>query len=749
MANSLNGDAATIRELQEQIKILRHINDENTDLLKVYDRDTLTGALTKEAFFRETQKLLDKYQDDTFLFFRFDIDKFQTINALFGYDEGDRLLQYCANIMMKMSETNNVSTLGRVDADIFCCCIKTDGKSNYTYLSKDIEVFLEGFRDDYRFNVSIGIYYAHGNEEKLRDIYAKTTLAARKCKDTADTYFFIYDEATDAELTKQQIISSEMHKALKQKEFIVFFQPKVDLKTRKLAGAEALIRWHHPQKGILPPSDFLPVFYKTKFITQLDFYVFESVCEMLKEWEAQGLHLVPISINLTHLSMQDSDLPKKLLAIMKKHNIDSKYIHLEITEGSHAADMESSIECARELSNKGFHLEMDDFGTGVSSLTMLHELPVKTLKLDLRFIKSYSETKSNAGIINFIVALARQMQLDLVAEGIETENEHEFLKNIGCGIGQGYLFSKPVPPNDFKKILIEWEKNEVHAESEPQESLIDMNDIWIPDSKFNVLFNMIAGAAAIYEFTNDFSNVKVLKLNSEYLQAMEVERTGKNYNFNDLTQLFLPEDVVEMQRKLALSIQERKPFTLLLRRANIPGRTSYKWLKINARILLETKSTTLFFATLEDVTSQQEHVNYLELEAKIHQDYKHQLSIYQEAETNGLATFRIQDGELVLLYANDIFLHLHGCTREYALSHADTVLIETVHPEDKENVLKALSSLVEKKQHNFRWTMRTLSLTGGESTTLVNGAVTYSDEGVIANIVVRELKDAEMVSRQL
>ncbi len=482
MSSEKQDPGSIIKDLQSQIEILKHINKENANLIKHDSTDALTGLLNKDAFFRETKALLEKNPQDQFLFLRYDIDKFQTINALFGYDEGDRLLQYCAHEIKKIKETMPISIMGRIDSDIFCLCVKFDSTINLEPTQETTERFLEGFREDYRFNISVGIYFINDTTELMRDIYSKATLAARKCKDNSSIHYFLYDEATDAELVNQQIISSEMHKALKNNEFVMYYQPKVDLKTQKLVGAEALVRWNHPTKGIIPPSEFIPVFYKNGFIAMLDLYVFTSVCASLQEWKRAGLQLVPISINITQVSMMSEDLPNKILTIMNTYGVDKKYIHLEITEGSYSVDTDKSIQCAKELHENGIHLEMDDFGTGISSLTMLHELPIDTLKLDLRFIKSYEESKSNAGIIHFIVSLARQMDLTLIAEGIETEHQLAFLKNIGCDIGQGYLFSKPVQESDFQDLLQKWEIIELSQTEQTSTLPIEMNDLWIPDS---------------------------------------------------------------------------------------------------------------------------------------------------------------------------------------------------------------------------------------------------------------------------
>ncbi len=748
VAEKKSDQSSIIKELQEQIKILKHINDENAFLIKHDSTDQLTGLLKKDAFFRETNRLLHTYPKSTFLFFRFDIDKFQTINTLFGYDEGDKLLIYCAKILSKIRKSNTDFIAGRFDADVFCCCCKVEKDEDIIPSFEETEKFLEGFRKDYRFNFSMGLYKITNTKEPLRDIYAKATLAARKCKDSSTQHYFLFDKTTDEELITQQLISSEMYRALKKEEFVPFFQPKVDLKTRQLVGAEALIRWNHPKRGLLSPSEFIPIFYSNGFITQLDLYVFKTVCSHLRKWINSGITIIPISINMSQISMMDLELPDKLFAIMDTYNIDKKYIHLEITESAYSVDTSKSIQCAVELSNRGLHLEMDDFGTGISSLTMLHELPVNTLKLDIRFIKSYSETKQNAGIIHFIGSLARQMQVGLVAEGIETENQLEFLKNIGCDTGQGYLFSKPLNAKDFKKAITSWTILEEIPEPPDENFILDMNDLWIPHSKFNILFNMIAGAAAVYEFTTNVSSVKVLKANDEYLDTMVVEKSGKHHTFNDLEKLIHLEDLKELQKRIKKIIQDQVPFSMLIRRINIPEKNGPKWIKMTIRTLFKNKTASLILAMIEDVTTQQEHIDYLERESKIHEDYKKQLLIYKTAEQSGLASIQVEKNGLTLTYANDVFLKMHGITREYALDHKTTILMNTIHPDDKKLIIKALSTVIKKKQTHFSWSMRIQSLDGSVRDTVVHGVIHYSDRDPTIDIIVRPREHFESFDNQ-
>lgn len=749
MNKSLDSDIQTIEDLKRQNKKLQHKNQKNTEQLKQFDIDPLTGLLTKETFFRDVKKMLNNYPNEKFVFLRFDIDKFQTVNTLFGYEEGDRLLAHCAKTIHQLKTVQLLSIVGRIDADIFCMLCKFNPDYDVdTLLSADIDNFLTSYRDDYRFNISIGQYYIQDNTESTRSIYSRATIASKKCKDNSNFYLHQYDSEMDKVLLQNQLIASEMHNALDNGEFVAFLQPKVDLQTKKLIGAEALVRWIHPKRGILPPDDFIPLFEQNGFILKLDRYIFRQTCLFIREWIDVGIEPVPISINLSQYNFTDANLTAEFISILDEYKIDKHYIHLEITESAYSGDIKQTLQVAKELAAQGFHLEMDDFGTGISSLTMLNELPVKTLKLDLRFIQSKSEEHNNGNILNFTVSLAKQMQMDLVAEGIETEEQLNFLRSIGCEYGQGYLFSKPIPKDEFEKMLTSWEILQTHQSESNITSMLDMNDLWFPNSKFNLLFNSLVGGAAIYEINHENGDIKVIKMNDEYFDIVNLEKENYQYSKKDLRKLIFPEDLVVLQQKIATSMTNDTPFIAEMRIVNLFNSEKLDWIKIGARIIVRAKETALFLVSVENITVQKEHIDYLQREAQIHEDYKRQLSIYQEADSNGVATMCIDNG-MILVYANDGFLKMYGCSRKYAFSHANTIMKATVHPEDLPIVEKSLKSILAKKKKNFEWTMRIYPVKGKVRSTLVSGLVRYEDDRTYTDIVVRDITDTKSLKERL
>lgn len=742
-------DAQIIEDLKWQNKELQDINQKNIEHIRQLDTDQLTGLLTKEAFFRDARNMLDTYPNEKFVFLRLDIDKFQTVNTLFGYEEGDRLLKHCAKKIHLINSVQLLSIAGHIDADIFCICCKVDSTYDVeSLLHTDIDNFLKSYRDDYRFNISIGLYYIQDNTESTRSIYSRATIASRKCKDSSEFYLYQYDAEIDRIVLRNQLISAEMHSALDNGEFVPFLQPKVDLQTGKLIGAEALVRWLHPKQGLILPNDFIPLFEQNGFISKLDRNVFKQVCAFIRGWLDVGIEPVPISVNLSQFNFTNQDLASEIISILNEYGVDKEYIHFEITESAYSIDTKQTLHVTNKLAAQGLHLEMDDFGTSISSLTMLNDLPVKTLKLDLRFIQSRAETHNNGNILNFIVSLAKQMQIDLIVEGIETEDQLSFLKNIGCSYGQGYLFSKPVPKEEFEKLLTKGEILHTSKTETDITSMLDMDDLWFPNSKFNLLFNILVGGVAIYEVNNITSNISILRTNDDYLTILDLSREDHEQRKNNISKYIVKEDLVILKKKISESIQNDNLLTAEMRSISFLIPKKITWIKFSARIIVRTKEKTLFLANLENITAEKEIAEYRKREAKIHEDYKKQLSIYQDADSNGVATMLIDNG-MTLVYANDEFLKMYEYSREYAFSHADTIIAETVHPEDLHVVDKALKSLLVKKSDHFEWTMRICTSKGAVRSTLVSGLVRYEDDGIYTDIVVRDITDIKSLKERL
>lgn len=281
----------------------------------------------------------------------------------------------------------------------------------------------------------------------------RALLAVDSIKGQYNRYFAVYDDALRGKLLREQAITEAMETALDEGQFVVYLQPKYNLHDDRLAGAEALVRWNHPAWGFLSPGEFIPLFEKNVFITQLDQYVWEQVCALMKTWNEKGYPALPVSVNVSRSDIYQSDLAQTLLKIVHKYGLEPKQLHLELTESAYTENPNQIVGTVDHLRKLGFIIEMDDFGSGYSSLNMLNRMKLDVLKLDMKFIQSETAKPMEQGILRFVVGLGHWLNLSVVAEGVETREQLERLREVGCDYAQGYFFSKPMLSGEFENLM--------------------------------------------------------------------------------------------------------------------------------------------------------------------------------------------------------------------------------------------------------------------------------------------------------
>lgn len=340
---------------------------------------------------------------------------------------------------------------GRYGADCFLCLREREQER------MDRERFFDGEllrapQQAKKIVAKWGIYEITDPSIPVEKMCDRALLAAKSVKGQYNHPYAVYDDALREKLLREKQLTDAMETAIAEKQFAVYLQPKYDLQHNRLAGAEALVRWIHPEWGFLSPGEFIPLFEKNGFIPRLDEYVWEQTCALLRQWQEQGEHLLPVSVNVSRADMYLSDLPDTLEGLTKQYEIDPAYLHLEVTETAYAENPGQIVSTVAELRKRGFVVELDDFGSGYSSLSMLSEMAVDILKLDMRFIRSELAKSPEQSILNDVVAMAHRMGLQVVAEGMETREQMNRLQVVGCDYGQGYFLAKPMPVPEFETL---------------------------------------------------------------------------------------------------------------------------------------------------------------------------------------------------------------------------------------------------------------------------------------------------------
>lgn len=435
-----------IRHRLENIIKLR----ETAAIVNKTQKDELTGLYNKQFFIQKVQELLGDNADERYDLLCIGVERFKLINDTYGIRHGDRVLQHIANLLGEVCR--EVPICGRFGADSFYAVLPH--KDTYSN-----EMFLPWFQkvNEYPVGMDIklhcGIYMIHDSSVPVAAMCDRAQLAADKNRGKYDACFDIYDESLREKLIEEQYIVSSMQTALKENQFHVFYQPKYSLHTEEIVGAEALVRWIHPEKGCLSPGIFIPLFEKNGFITQLDIFVWETVCKDIRAWMDLGYPPVAISVNVSRADIYNPKLTDILLGFIEKYKVPMPYLHLEITESAYTEDPTQIIAVVGRLRELGFVIEMDDFGSGYSSLNMLADMPVDVLKLDMGFIQSETGKTSGKGILSFVISMAKWLDLAVVAEGVETEEQITVLRSMDCNYVQGFYFAKPMEKNRFQELI--------------------------------------------------------------------------------------------------------------------------------------------------------------------------------------------------------------------------------------------------------------------------------------------------------
>ncbi len=443
--------------LKKRLANLIELRDSASSLLTV-ERDSLTGLYTKEAFYRHALQILRQSADREFTLVSADIERFKLVNDSFGPAEGDRLLRFLATRLRQRTRTAN-GICARFHGDVFFALVP--GRippEEFSRLVETAEEQLRAYPLNMQLSLKFGIYQVgRGDTTPISLMCDRAKLAADSAKGQYHCVSTYYDDSLRRRLLREQKIADAMSEALQTRQFEIYYQPKYDLRNEQLAGAEALVRWNHPELGFMSPAEFIPLFERNGFITELDLYVWDMTCRQIVQWAEQYGKYVPISVNVSRKDIYQDDLPQVLLGLVQRHNLLPRQLHLEITETAYTENPDQLIRVVSQLKQLGFVIEMDDFGSGYSSLNMLSELPIDVLKLDMRFIQKETEKPDKRNILSFIISLAKWMNLLVVAEGVETAQQIDILRDLECTYVQGYYFSRPMPATDFLALLLESE----------------------------------------------------------------------------------------------------------------------------------------------------------------------------------------------------------------------------------------------------------------------------------------------------
>lgn len=419
--------------------------------------DSLTGLWNGRCFREKVREELLHNHGKQYLLISLDIEHFKYINNDFGEKAADRVLVVIADRLRSLF--GKEALYAREMGDRFLILIKKcdNIEELLIHLTEAISFKNNQTRQHYKPVMKFGICNLEADKKNISvATYIDAAVSARKSiKRDHMKQFAYYDDYMETEAKVEARIEKRMENALEEGEFTVFYQPKYLLETDEIIGAEALVRWNDPNEGIVSPGAFIPIFERNGFIIQLDFFVYEEVIKELSKRIQEGKRIVPISVNVSRIHISTGDFLQKLIALTEKYHLERKLVELELTETVLGGKRQNTIGFIKECKAAGFPISIDDFGSGYSSLNLLKEMPVDVLKIDREFLNELEESEKSSIIVQQVVEMARRIQIKTLCEGVETMKQAEFLKEIGCNMVQGYLYSRPVPLDKFEALLDE------------------------------------------------------------------------------------------------------------------------------------------------------------------------------------------------------------------------------------------------------------------------------------------------------
>ena len=570
-----------------QARVLRTIElSEDRDIIQSTERDALTGLYNREYFYRYAEQYYQHHGDTPMDAMVVDVNHFHMINERFGTNYGDSVLRRIGEKVLEMVEDSG-GIVCRREADTFMI---------YCPHGKDYKAILDSAADglagddaaETRVRLRMGVY---ANVDKSLDIERRFD-RAKSAADTVRNSFnktigFYDDNLHERELYAEQLIEG-FHKAITEKQFKVYYQPKFDVRPEipVLASAEALVRWHHPVLGTISPGVFVPLFEDNGLIQTLDDYVWRMAAAQIRDWKDRFGFSVPVSVNVSRIDMYDPNLTNTFRHILSEYDLTAGEFMLEITESAYTQDSEQIIETVSELREMGFRIEMDDFGTGYSSLNMISMLPIDALKLDMQFIRTAFDQRKDTRLLEVIIDIADYLSVPVIAEGVETEEQLRALKAMGCDLVQGYYFSKPVPPVEYERFVIERKDQHVDLPDVHASRTRSRTD----ESKQELTFGRIAyalssGFESVYYVDTDNNHYVEFSSEGRY-EDLQIECSGADFFADTLRNI--PRVVYQADReRVSLSMQketllaqlvDQQPFHMTYRLL-IDGKPTYYMLK--------------------------------------------------------------------------------------------------------------------------------------------------------------------------
>ena len=565
------------------------------------EKNKLTGLFARNPFFTQTETFLrvNETAAGKYCLVAIDIEHFKLFNEWYGQVAGDKLLREIGAHLNKMRQEFG-GIAGYMGGDDFVIVLPNDEKV-LENLKCRITGFVRAYGGHTGFLPAFGFYVIDDISLSASQMYDRAILAQETVKGNYAVRCAYYSSDMKTRLENNHVLLAEVQAGLERDEFIYYLQPKCNLNTGKIVGLESLVRWKHPEKGIVAPGYFIPVMESNGLITELDMKVWEQVCQTLQDWIKSGHKVIPISVNVSSVDIYAIDVVEHFKNLVRKYGLPPEYVELEITESAYVEEYKVITGVAEALRNAGFTVLMDDFGSGYSSLNMLKDVNVDVLKIDMKFLKMDENTMDKGmGILEAVTRMANIMGLRMIAEGVETEDQINYLLNMGCIYGQGYFFYKPLPVEEIKALLNDENNVDYRGIQARKIEHVRFKDLFQSELASDSILNNILGPIAIYDVYCD--NVELLQVNDKYCLLVGQDPVDLAENVQVMEAIH-PDDRKKMQNIFQRSFQrlaEGAEGTVRRRRED----GQYIWINIKAFFLREQDGHKMFYGAVRDVSEE-------------------------------------------------------------------------------------------------------------------------------------------------
>ncbi len=563
--------------------------------------DVLTGVLNLTGFRHGAMDILKENPNGRFAVWYADIKNFKFINNNYGYEEGNKLLKrICVQLEQYMRDGDLVCrTIGDCMAGLIRLDQHEAARDIFPKVLQETRNYYAKLNRDFQIDIYVGIYLLAPNDAQVADIdqmIGCARVAQQSIKRMSGGGLAFYNEGQWKNLQRSIEIGGRLEAAFESGEISVWYQPQVNYVTGELVGAEALCRWNHKKLGPISPVEFIAVLEESGQISKLDTYVWDTACKNMSEWLEEG-YKVPISVNISRKDILDTDLGDHFMSLLDKYNLTPDMLRLEITESAYIDEADKLIESVAKLREYGFVVEMDDFGSGYSSLNVLKDVPVDIVKLDLRFLTESENSIKGGNIISYIIRMIHSLDMRVLAEGVETEAQADFLKSMNCRMMQGYYFAKPMCKMDFEEYVFRSKISKI-LPYKNEENKYNIQEILDKNSNSSFIFNRCIGGGALISVSEE--RLEVLMSNEALYECIGGTRDEFMVNFENVYSILEPTVRAALEEALQNAVEKGEE------RFEVYVKATNRWISCTFRYLYQNGNEYVMFCQAKNST--REHI---------------------------------------------------------------------------------------------------------------------------------------------